>query len=197
MNKFFKILTATIILSVFTPLTSCDVMYESMMNPYGGYGYGYYSPYYGGGGNNNYLLDPNYAMWQAQQQQAQTNAVQQQLINTSIQQTEQQEREEYMRMTGGKITYEEWLSIKAQAAQDNSNKSSSQTMNNSNNNKHGSYTKDETCHLCHGDGKCSTCNGKHWYYGIGGSKITCPNCKPDGRCWKCKGTGKIAKTVHY
>lgn len=63
--------------------------------------------------------------------------------------------------------------------------------------KHGTYTKDVTCHLCHGDGKCSTCNGKHWYYGIGGTKITCPNCKPDGRCWKCNGSGKITKTVQY
>lgn len=63
--------------------------------------------------------------------------------------------------------------------------------------KHGSYTKEVTCPLCHGDGKCSTCNGKHWYYGIAGAKITCPNCKPNGACSKCGGSGKITVTEWY
>lgn len=36
---------------------------------------------------NNYLLDPNYAMWQATQQMNELNRINQQLINTSIWQT--------------------------------------------------------------------------------------------------------------
>lgn len=56
-------------------------------------------------------------------------------------------------------------------------------------------TKD--CPLCHGSGKCNTCNGKHWYYGFTGERITCPNCKPNGACSKCGGSGKITVTEWY
>ncbi|MCR5064514.1 MAG: hypothetical protein K6A67_01970 [Bacteroidales bacterium] len=55
-------------------------------------------------------------------------------------------------------------------------------------------TKD--CHLCQGSGKCNTCNGKHWYYGIGGTKITCPNCTPNGACSSCGGSGKKTTTEY-
>lgn len=55
-------------------------------------------------------------------------------------------------------------------------------------------TKD--CNLCHGSGKCNTCNGKHWYYGIGGTKITCPNCTPNGACSSCGGSGKKTTTEY-
>lgn len=51
------------------------------------------------------------------------------------------------------------------------------------------YKKD--CHLCHGSGKCSTCNGKHRYLNpLTNKYVTCPNCRPDGRCSACGGTGK-------
>lgn len=55
-------------------------------------------------------------------------------------------------------------------------------------------TKD--CNLCHGSGKCNTCNGKHWYYGIGGTTITCPNCPPNGACSSCGGSGKKTTTEY-
>lgn len=55
-------------------------------------------------------------------------------------------------------------------------------------------TKD--CNLCHGSGKCPTCNGKHWYYGIGGSVVTCPNCTPNGACSSCGGSGKKTTTEY-
>lgn len=86
-------------------------------NPYtyNPYAYNSYTPTYSTG-NMDYLLDPNYAIQQTQQQQAQFNAVNQQLINQTVQQVKQQEDEEYMRMTGGRISREEWNSIKAQAA---------------------------------------------------------------------------------
>lgn len=56
----------------------------------------------------------------------------------------------------------------------------------------GPKTKD--CPICHHSGKCNTCNGRHWYYGPTGNKITCPNCKPDGKCSYCSGTGIV--TTH-
>ena len=52
------------------------------------------------------------------------------------------------------------------------------------------------CMLCGGSGKCSTCNGKGWYYGFGGSIISCPNCT-DGTCPSCHGTCRKTKTEWY
>ena len=74
------------------------------------------------GGNMDYLLDPNYAILQAQQQQAEFDAINQQLINLSIWQTEQQEYETYLLMTSGgtTMTFEEWKAIAAQAAMNES-----------------------------------------------------------------------------
>lgn len=57
-------------------------------------------------------------------------------------------------------------------------------------------TKD--CSLCHGSGKCSTCNGKHTYYnGLTGKYLECPNCKPNGACSSCGGSGKKTSTKYY
>lgn len=50
----------------------------------------------------------------------------------------------------------------------------------------------ESCPLCHGTGRCSTCDGKRWYMGFG-YKLDCPNCT-DGTCSKCHGTGSVTKT---
>lgn len=73
-------------------------------------------------GNMDYLLDPNYAIWQAQQQQAEFDAINQQLINLSIWQTEQQEYETYLLMTSGgtSMTFDEWKALAAQAAMNES-----------------------------------------------------------------------------
>ncbi len=61
---------------------------------------------------------------------------------------------------------------------------------NNNNNSSNTTKQKKWCTHCGHSGRCATCNGKHWYYGIGGSKITCPNCKPDGACTWCNGTGE-------
>ena len=47
------------------------------------------------------------------------------------------------------------------------------------------------CHMCLGSGKCSTCNGKGWYYGFG-NQVLCPNCDSNhnGVCSHCHGTKK-------
>lgn len=73
-------------------------------------------------GNLDYLLDPNYAIWQAQQQQAEFDAINRQLINLSIWQTEQQEYETYLLMTSGgtTMTFDEWKALAAQAAMNES-----------------------------------------------------------------------------
>lgn len=69
--------------------------------------------------------------------------------------------------------------------------SGSGSQNHSGSGSHGSHTYQKDCHLCHGSGKCSTCNGKHYYLNLlTGKYITCPNCKPDGACSACGGTGK-------
>ncbi len=52
-------------------------------------------------------------------------------------------------------------------------------------------TYQKTCRLCHGSGKCNTCNGKHRYLNpLTNKYVTCPNCRTDGRCSACGGTGK-------
>lgn len=55
----------------------------------------------------------------------------------------------------------------------------------------------EDCYMCHGSGKCPTCNGKHWFTTQFGQRAECPNCKPDGRCSVCGGSGKITKRKYY
>ena len=56
----------------------------------------------------------------------------------------------------------------------------------------------EDCYMCHGSGKCSSCNGTHSIWNeFGGGKIECPNCRPDGRCTTCGGRGKITKQKLY
>ena len=48
------------------------------------------------------------------------------------------------------------------------------------------------CGVCHGTGRCITCNGKGYYVslGIGSGKHLCPSCNQTGRCRSCNGTGK-------
>lgn len=57
-------------------------------------------------------------------------------------------------------------------------------------------TKD--CPLCHGSGKCATCNGTHrMNYQFGSGTLECPNCKPNGACSSCGGSGKKTSTKYY
>ena len=60
-----------------------------------------------------------------------------------------------------------------------------------------SYTpqpaQQKDCTICHGSGKCNTCNGKGYYtnLGLGSGTHPCPNCpNHSGRCQWCNGTGK-------
>ena len=75
------------------------------------------------GGNMNYLLDPNYAAWQTQQKQAEMDAINQRLMNLSIQQTQQQEYKTYLLQTSGgsTMTFDDWKLISAQAAWNEAN----------------------------------------------------------------------------
>lgn len=54
------------------------------------------------------------------------------------------------------------------------------------------------CHLCHGNGVCSTCNGKGYNYNEFGVRGTheCPNClringRATGKCSQCQGSGHV------
>ena len=71
LQKSIRTIAAVMLMGTAFSLTSCDVMLDVL----GGMasGMAYYSPYgytssFGVSTNNNYLLDPNYAMWQANQQ---------------------------------------------------------------------------------------------------------------------------------
>ncbi len=61
--------------------------------------------------------------------------------------------------------------------------------------KYRPVAEEETCPLCKGTGKCSTCSGKGWYKNpLTGEILVCPNClNHDGKCTKCHGTKKITK----
>lgn len=78
-----------------------------------------------------------------------------------------------------------------QAPNINTGGSSGSGSYNGGNNGGSTKTYVADCHLCHGSGKCNTCNGTHRYLnGLTGKYVTCPNCKPDGKCSACGGTGK-------
>ena len=137
-------------------------------------------------------------------------AVQNNLMNLSIQQVQQEQQREYMEMRnvylqmGKDLTWNEFLAIKAEAysmmkAEESGNSGgyNSGTVNygTSNTSTHGQ----KECHLCRGTGICQTCNGS----GVGrdnmfgtGKHYECPNCylvngKRTGKCSACHGTGTV------
>ena len=65
--------------------------------------------------------------------------------------------------------------------QNNSSGSSSRSSNSSN-----------SCGVCHGTGKCNTCNGRGYYtsIGIGSGTHSCSSCNRTGRRHSCNGTGR-------
>ncbi len=98
----------------------------------------------------------------------------------------------YNQMAKGEVIFPKH-SITGYGNANQQNNYSSEGSGNSNSNSRGntvkSYTQD--CHLCHGSGKCNTCNGTHRYLNhLTNKYITCPNCKPNGLCSACGGTGK-------
>ena len=166
-----------------------------------------FSPSYsnlGGGttGNLDYLLDPNLAIMQTQQRMAQEQALNQQLINVSIQQVQQQEQQEYQQAKQFRpdLTIEQFRQEKAQAYQimkeaerfsDSSYSNLSSTSSSS-----GGSSLNHTCSLCHGTGKivkesvvstfgldtkvhCDQC-GRDYYRSSGHSHITCTQCHGKG-----------------
>ena len=50
----------------------------------------------------------------------------------------------------------------------------------------------DTCRICHGNGRCTSCNGTGtslYTYG-GSSSSACASCHGTGKCFKCHGTGR-------
>lgn len=189
-RKAIKTIAAALLLAYMTTLTSCDVMLGMLGGMAMGLSsynlYGYSSSY--GTTNNNYLLDPNYAIWQTQQQQAQMNQVQQQLINQSIQQTNR-DMEELNRVNQQLIETSIWQ------AEQGINLGGTENSGNQ-----GGYTPTSTptqqkthqCGLCGGSGEVTddTTNPS-----FGNTKY-CDKCRktvPSGhfhkRCPSCDGKG--------
>lgn len=125
-----------------------------------------------------YLLDPRLAIATTQQQL-------------------QQEYQSFKMQTGIDISFEEFLTIRAQSASqvqedDNPQSSFSTSDKQSAEPKYESraYKKKE-CPHCHGSGKCQKCYGDGIYGTIRNGKEPCPVCfNHDGKCIWCLGKGE-------
>lgn len=143
----------------------------------------YYNPY----SNNNYLLDPNYAMWQTEQQN--------QLEYAEFSRT-------WKKPDGSNYTYQEFLGIKAQSLagyqQQNNNGSSVSDSNISQSSTQtNTPSANKPCPRCNGKGrivydtyppmfglqdskvKCNEC-GEYHLKSTGHTHITCPLCHGKG-----------------
>lgn len=194
-----KVIYTALICMASLSFTSCETFMQGMAAGMGGYGYGTgygtgYMPSYGGGGNMNYLLDPNYAIMQVSQQQAQMNAVNEQLISNAIQKMNDAEQEEYQaaKRYRPNLTLEQFRLEKAQAYQ---------LMNSSENTSSSSYetsTTSQNCIRCKGSGrqvyetnpvmlgsddykvKCDEC-GQKFLKSVGHTHISCKLCGGTGK----------------
>ena len=194
MKKFQSLILACI---VCVSLSSCETFLQGMAAGMGGYGYGMgYMPGYGGvgGGNMDYLLDPRYAMMQVAQQQAQMNAVNQQIIQTTVRQVNEAEQAEYQaaKKYRPNLTLEQFRREKAQAYQNTTSSGSSTTTDYQQRKKETlNRTVGENCLSCKGSGKCSACNGTKVAHGFGNT-YKCNVCNEHGDCPVCHGTGKTS-----
>lgn len=193
-----KLIKTTIaVASVITTLslTSCDIMLDVLggmamgMASYNPYAYPYT---YGVGTNNSYLLDPNYAIWQTQQQQAQMNQVQQQLIDVTIKQTER-DMEELNRINQQLIETSIWQVEHGiiLGGTEGTGETSGSTTSNPSMTTPTTTTKTHQCGLCGGSGEVIETNGLSF-----GNNKYCDKCKktvPDYHyhtiCPSCKGKG--------
>lgn len=176
------------------PLTSCDVMLDVLGGmTMGMSGYSpYYTPSYSSGTNNNYLLDPNYAIWQTQQQQAQMNQVQQQLIDKSIKQTEE-DMKRLNEINKQLIETSIWQAehgINLGGTGEGGSTISGQNQGNGNNNTT-TQSKTHQCGLCKGSGRTIKTDGTSF-----GNTKWCSECGktvPDyhyhSPCESCGGKG--------
>lgn len=193
MKKFQSLILACV---VCFSLASCETILQGMVTGTGGFGYGMgYMPNYGGGGGNmDYLLDPRYAMMQVAQQQAQMNAVNQQIIQTTIRQVSEAEQAEYQaaKKYRPNLTLEQFRSEKAQAYQNATSSGGSTTSDYQQRKKDNlNRTVGENCLSCKGSGKCNACNGTKVAHGFGNT-YKCNVCNENGDCPVCHGTGKTS-----
>lgn len=57
--------------------------------------------------------------------------------------------------------------------------------------------KPQTCGICSGTGKCTTCHGRGLYTVTYGSTFTCGACGGKGRCATCNGSGISGYVTEY
>jgi hypothetical protein len=180
LQKSIKTLAILALMLLLLSFTSCDFMLgmaSGFASGMAGYGYGYgpsagYIPSYGA------TAIPSY-----QQQSLQTQIQGTANFNQQMNQVMQDNMNAISNMPATTTA----PIVVPQSTVSNSSSSSS-------NNSHQTKTPHTTykdCHICHGSGVCSTCNGKGWYsnpYGTG--TVTCTLCNK-GKCRTCNGTGKV------
>ena len=164
---------ATMMASAFT-LSSCDMLLDTMAsmysNPYGMMSYP---------GNNNYLLDPNYAIWQTQQQMGQMQAVQNQIMDNTIKQTEK-EMEELNRINQQLIETSIWQAENGiNLGGTSSSVESSSTINND-------YVAPVTTNKTH---RCGLCGGS--------GRMVKEDAISFGNTKYCNECGKTVSDSHY
>ena len=151
----------------------------------------YASPFPMSGGFGNPLLDPGYALMQTQQQMslAQQSLQERWRIEQQSQQFFQNQNNAWQTMPASGAWNSVPIMVETPAyvpsepiggkyGSENKINSSSKTSSSS------------PCYLCHGIGKCWTCNGNRTYLNpLTGKYIDCPNCT-DGLCSHCHGSGK-------
>lgn len=194
MKKFQSLIFACVICA---SLSSCETFLQGMAAGMGGYGYGMgYMPSYGGvgGGNMDYLLDPRYAMMQVAQQQAQMNAVNEQIIQTTIRQVNEAEQAEYQAAKKYRpgLTLEQFRREKAEAYQHvNSSENSTSTRSSD------ISSSSKKCNHCNGTGR-KVLDTNPPMFGMKDYKVKCNECgqtflKSTGHthvsCQYCGGTG--------
>lgn len=198
MKRLQHLLLACLISTI---LTSCETFLQGMatgMGSYGGYGMGYMPTYGTGSGNLDYLLDPRYAMMQVAQQQAQMNAVNEQLIRTTVRQVNEAEQAEYQaaKKYRPNLTLEQFRREKAQAYQ-NVNGSGSNTRSSSSTSGSTSSSSRQ-CNYCNGTGRRVYDTNPPTFGLDNGEKVKCNECgqtflKSTGHthvsCQYCGGTG--------
>ena len=121
------------------------------------------------------------------------------LMQMTIAQVEQQNMAEYLQMTNGgqTMSYDQWISIKAQAMS-NVNLDTSPAPGTAEYYQEREQDRidvlnravGEQCMTCKGTGKCLACNGTKVAHGFGNSYV-CTVCDESGVCPTCKGT-KVA-----
>lgn len=150
------------------------------------------------------LRQTNYDMMLQQQWQQNMEKYASQSFENFKRQQELQNKAEYdafsrvsKKADGSDYSYDEWMQMKINSYYQ-AQSESEQTTTENGTNPIQPHQVTKSCPLCHGSGKCPTCNGTHrMNYEFGSGTLECPNCEHDGKCRSCGGTGVSTSTKYY